>query len=138
MMGKKANGTAGKRKFLRKNSPRVLLLPAVLASGILISGCLGPGLARESGLTPGVYEGTGQGYRGPIHVQIQVSPAGIDDIVIVSHNDGAYPGGNAMEELLEAVLEYGSTDVDVVSGATVSSRGFLEAVDDALEKAGGK
>ena len=37
-----------------------------------------------------------------------------------------------MEELLELVLETGSTDLDAVSGATFSSRGFLEAVDDAL------
>ena len=40
-----------------------------------------------------------------------------------------------MEELLEAVLETGSTDLDAVSGATFSSAGFLEAVEDALGKA---
>ena len=102
----------------------------------LISACLaGAAFIREAGYTPGVYEGTGRGYRGPVHVQVQISPGGIEDIVIISHSDTVYPGAAAMEELLEAVLETGSTDLDAVSGATYSSRGFLEAVENALEKA---
>ena len=101
----------------------------------LLLGCLGSGFIREAGYTPGIYEGTGQGYRGPIRVRLQISPAGIEDIVIISHKEGAYPGGAAMEELLEEVLETGSTDLDAVSGATFSSMGFLEAVEDALGQA---
>ena len=117
---------------------RRALLPlflGFLAAGALISGCLGTGLVRESGLAPGIYEGIGRGYRGPVHVQVQISPAGIEDIVITSHEEGAFPGAAAMEELLEAVLETGSTDLDAISGATFSSMGFLEAVDDALRQA---
>ena len=109
-----------------------------LAAGILIPGCLSSGSALESGLIPGIYEGIGRGYRGPVHVQVQVSSSGIEDIVITSHKEGTFPGGTAMEELLEAVLEYGSTDLDAISGATFSSRGFLEAVEDALGQARGK
>jgi fumarate reductase flavoprotein subunit len=101
----------------------------------LIPGCLGPGLIREAGYIPGTYEGTGEGYRGPIHVEVEVSSAGIEDITITGHSEGAYPGGAAMEELLEAVLETGLTELDAVSGATFSSAGFLEAVEDALGKA---
>jgi uncharacterized protein with FMN-binding domain len=68
-------------------------------------------------------------------VRLQISSAGIEDIVITSHRERAYPGTAAMEELLEEVLETGSTDLDAVSGATFSSMGFLEAVEDALRKA---
>ena len=102
---------------------------------LLIPGCLGSGFVREAGYVPGTYEGAGQGYRGPIHVEVEVSNAGIEDITITGHSEGAYPGGAAMEELLEAVLETGSTELDAVSGATFSSAGFLEAVEDALGKA---
>ena len=102
-----------------------------------IQSCLGVGFVREISHTPGVYEGTGQGYRGPIHVRVQISHAGIEDIAITGHSEAAYPGGAAMEELLELVLETGSTDLDAVSGATFSSMGFLEAVEDALGKAAG-
>ena len=101
----------------------------------LIPGCLGSGFIREVGYTPGTYEGIGNGYRGPIHVEVEVSHAGIEDITITGHSEGAYPGGAAMDELLEAVLETGSTELDAVSGATFSSAGFLEAVEDALGKA---
>jgi fumarate reductase flavoprotein subunit len=101
----------------------------------LIPGCLGSGFIREVGYTPGTYEGTGNGYRGPIHVEVEVSNAGIEDITITGHSEVAYPGGAAMEELLELILETGSTDLDAVSGASFSSAGFLEAVEDALGKA---
>ena len=93
------------------------------------------GYARSFVFTPGTYEGVGYGYFGPIFVEVQMSHAGIEDIVITRHKEKAYPGAAAMEELLEEVLESGSTDLDAVSGATFSSRGFLNAVDDALEKA---
>jgi uncharacterized protein with FMN-binding domain len=96
---------------------------------------LGSPSAREAGYAPGVYEGDGSGYRGPIRVRIQVSSAGIDDIAIVSHQESGFPGLAAMEELLEQVLEIGETDLDAISGATYSSRGFLYAVEDALGKA---
>jgi uncharacterized protein with FMN-binding domain len=68
-------------------------------------------------------------------VRVQVSAAGIENIEIISHSEWPYPGLAAMEELLELVLEDGTTDVDAVSGASFSSRAFLDAVDDALEKA---
>ena len=113
----------------------VLMLLGNLAALFLILGCLGQDFFRESLYTPGTYDGTGRGYRGPIHVQVQVIPAGIEDITITGHSEGVYPGAYAMEELLDTILETGSVDLDAVSGATYSSRGFLEAVQAALEKA---
>ena len=103
----------------------------------LIPGCLASDFINEASFAPGIYEGTGQGRRGPIRVRVQVSAAGIEDIVIAGHRENAFPGAAAMEDLLEEILETGSTDVDTVSGATFSSRGFLEAVENALFKASG-
>ena len=100
-----------------------------------MTGCLGSYLALKTGCTAGIYEGTGRGCRGPIVVQVLTSPAGIEDIAIISHREAPNPGVIAMEELLELVLEAGSTDLDVISGASLSSRGFLEAVENALAKA---
>ena len=107
----------------------------MLAAAILFAGCVSSGLVGDAGYTPGVYEGSGRGYRGPVHVRLQVAQAGIEDIVITGHRESAFPGVAAMEELLEAVLEYGSTGLDTIAGATFSSRGFLEAVEHALRKA---
>jgi len=106
----------------------------VLAAAVLLAGCVSSGFVWEAGYTPGMYEGSAWGYRGPIHVRLQVGSAGIEDIVITGHRESAFPGVAAMEELLEAVMDYGTTNLDTVSGATFSSRGFLEAVDNALKK----
>jgi fumarate reductase flavoprotein subunit len=54
---------------------------------------------------------------------------------ILDHSEDEAIGGAALEELREKVLEYGSPGVDLVSGATVSSRGFLDALENALNKA---
>ena len=130
-----------RKKSLKRKIPGpgvltwILSLCGFLPFTALLPGCLSPGLAVETGLVPGIYEGTGRGYRGPVHVQVQVSSAGIEDIVITGHRESSFPGAAAMEELLESVLETGSTDLDALSGATYSSRGFLEAVEEALEKA---
>jgi hypothetical protein len=88
--------------------------------------------------TPGIYEGTAYGFRGQIRAVVQVDENGIAGIEL-SHEDDGEIGGAAMEELLELVLEGGSTeDIDAVTGATESSLGFLAAVDDALSKATAK
>jgi len=131
-----------RRKQNRHINAILLLFPVFL--GIMVmaavyTGCLSSGSSRETenpyGYTSGIFMGSARGFRGSVNVQIQVSSAGIEDIVIVSHNESAYPGYAAMEELLELVLETGTTDLDAISGATFSSRGFLDAVEDALEKA---
>ena len=79
-----------------------------------------------------VYEGAAQGYRGPIKVQVRVHDGAITEIIADSMED-RFVGSAAIEELIDIVIENNSTDVDVISGATVSSRGFLSAVNNALQ-----
>ena len=89
----------------------------------------------EEKLTFGeVYEGTGQGYRGPVTVQVRMDGADIVEIVIIDSEDDRFVGGAAMEELIDLVVMYNSTDIDAISGATESSKGFLEAVERAIMK----
>jgi fumarate reductase flavoprotein subunit len=82
----------------------------------------------------GVYEGEAEGWRGTVRVKIRVEDGEIAEIAILDHQDDPYVGGAAMEELLDLALEYGSTDLDAVSGATESSAAFLEALEAALEE----
>ena len=103
---------------------------------IIISGCAVLSAQRghdgseiESG---NVCEGTGQGYRGPISVQVRMNGSAITEIVIIDSAEDQFVGGAAMEELSNMVIEYNSTDIDAISGATQTSRGFLEAVENAI------
>jgi urocanate reductase len=123
---------------MKAKTTHILGAVILFAVSMISIGCLSSGSVRETGFQgfiPGVYEGSGRGYRGLIHVRVQTGPAGIEDILITAHREFAFPGLAAMEELLEAALEFGSTDLDTVSGATFSSRGFLVAVENALKQA---
>ncbi|MDR1351749.1 MAG: FMN-binding protein [Treponema sp.] len=102
--------------------------------GILCA-CSGLSARSLGRYVPGDYEGTAPGFRGRVRAAVQVDENGIAGISL-SHEDDEEIGGAAMRELLELVLEAGSTDdIDAVSGATESSLAFLAAVDNALDKA---
>jgi len=104
---------------------------ALLALALL--GCAALGSIRENrAIADGVYEGTGRGYRGPIQVQVLVEGGVIAGIEIISSDEDPSVGGAAMEDLLDLVLEYNTVNVDVISGATESSKGFLDAVENAI------
>jgi len=113
---------------------KIQILLVISVAALLAVTCLGQASSREESLNSGGYEGIGRGFRGPIHVLVQISHAGIEDILIIRHRESPFPGLAAMEELLDMILETGSTDLDAISGATFSSRGFLEAVENALYK----
>jgi uncharacterized protein with FMN-binding domain len=112
--GLKSGGAAG---FLRENffSPQ--------------SGGVSPADCRD-----GVWEGLGRGYRGNILVRLTVAGGLIRDIEIVEEEEDPAIGGEAMAELTEQILAYGLGETDAVSGATDSSRGFLNAVEEALRR----
>ena len=87
--------------------------------------------------TPGTYTGTGTGHGGPVTVEVTVSEETIDDITCVESAESVYMGEVAFERIKAEVLEFQSLDVDTVSGCTLSRAGFLTAITDALEQAGG-
>jgi hypothetical protein len=93
-------------------------------------GRIGPDRKRPP--AAGLYEGSGYGYRGPIRVRVRVEEGSIMEIDIVDSNEDQFVGGAAIDELLELVLMYNTTDLDAVSGATESSEGFLAAVENAM------
>lgn len=97
-----------------------------------------PLVAEELELDPtevddGTYEGTGRGFADDVVVEVTVSDGEITGIVIVSHGDTPDYFQRAEAEMPDRIIQAQSIDVDVVSGATASSVGILEAVSDALK-----
>ena len=76
----------------------------------------------------GTYRGVGEGYGGEIELEVTVEGGEIVEIVVTEHSDTPGIADGALDELIDAVLESQSTEVDTVSGATSTSEGFLEAV----------
>ena len=83
----------------------------------------------------GTYTGDGQGFGGNIQVQVTLENDTITDIQVVSAlgEDSAYLSQG--QGVISTILAAQSTDVDTVSGATFSSTGIINAVNDALGKA---
>ena len=83
----------------------------------------------------GTFEGSGTGYGGTITVQVT-----LEDDTITAVSVGSAPGEDSAylsqgENVINSVISEQDTDVDTISGATFSSTGILEAVNDALSKA---
>jgi uncharacterized protein with FMN-binding domain len=93
-----------------------------------LAGCLSTGRIYYE---PGIYQGTGPGYQGIIKLQIDLSEGGIEDIEILEHQEDSF-AIFALEELRELALEMNTAELDAISGATVSSKGFLSALEEAL------
>lgn len=82
----------------------------------------------------GIYYGIGEGYNADIKVAVEIKDETILSIEIVEHDDDAAFMARA-EKILEKVISGQTADVDVVSGATFSSEGILEAIKNALIEA---
>lgn len=115
---------------MRKKVVALLLAASLLASSLVLAGY------RFEQVT-GVYEGVAMGYGGLITVMVTFDGGEIVDIEV----DAPYetPMFLMMAEMftVQAVLDAQSTDVDVIAGATVTSRGILTAVESAIIRATG-
>jgi uncharacterized protein with FMN-binding domain len=82
----------------------------------------------------GIYFGTGEGYRDDITVAVCISDYAIQYIMITQASDDLAFLSKA-KSILTTVVKKQSAEVDVVSGATYSSKGIIEAIKNALAEA---
>ena len=82
----------------------------------------------------GTYYGSGIGFGGPLKVMVEISGGKIASIQIVENSDGSDYISKAAS-LIDSIIAKQSTNVDTVSGATYSSVGIIQAVQDALSQA---
>ena len=84
----------------------------------------------------GEYEATAKGFGGDVTVTITVSEAEITNVTIVGDAETPALGGVAIQTLPEEILKAQTPNVDILSGATVTSTAIIAAATEALEKAG--
>ena len=92
---------------------------------------------QESGAAGGPLTGTANGFGGPITVSVTMDGDKITAVEIVSNSETPEIAGTALEQIPAAIVAANSPDVDVVSGATYTSNGIINAVKNALDSAGG-
>lgn len=83
----------------------------------------------------GTYQGAAQGWGGMIEVEVTIKDGKISAIDITSASGETAAFFSRAKALVNTIIEKQSADVDVVSGATYSSNGIINAVKSALEKA---
>ena len=89
-------------------------------------------MAGDEMIEDGTYEGEGEGYGGPIKVSVTVLDGMVTDIQVLEHSETAGISDPAIAEMPAAIVEAQTTEIDVVAGATYTSKGIMEAVENAL------
>ena len=88
----------------------------------------------NTGLAANEYLGEADGYGGKIQVKVTMDGKNIKNIEVLSHGETAGISDPAFTTIPDAIIKAQSADVDVVSNATYTSNGLINAVKDALSK----
>lgn len=83
----------------------------------------------------GTYTGVGAGHSGSIKVEVVIVKGKISRVNILEYTDTPGISDEVFAKLPSAIVRENSTEVDTISGATDTSRGVLQAVNNALKKA---
>ncbi|MFT8348085.1 4Fe-4S binding protein [Clostridium saccharoperbutylacetonicum] len=83
----------------------------------------------------GTYTGSGHGFGGTTKVSVTIAGGKITGVKTVSNEDTSKYYNRAIGSTTNSVISKQSGSVDTVSGATYSSRGIIEAVQNALSQA---
>lgn len=75
------------------------------------------------------YQVTVEGHNGPMTVVAEVTDGTITNVEVIEHSETDGLADPALTDVTAAIVEANSTDVEVVSGATVTSEAIIEAVD---------
>ena len=134
---KKTSKISKKKNGIKKGSSKTLPVKTAASSGVGQGSTTTPTTeVPEGGYKDGAYRGSGTGFGGTITVQVTVSGGKITavDILSASGETGSYFA--SAQGVVSKVLSSQSPNVDAVSGATYSSNGIIQAVQNALSQAG--
>lgn len=95
------------------------------------------GAADAGSWQDGTWTGTAQGYGGDVTVSVTIANKKITAIEVVSASAETPSFFSRAKAIIPKIIEAQNPDVDVVSGATYSSNGIINAVKNALTKASG-
>ena len=134
---KKTSKISKKKSGIKKGSSKTLPVKTAASSGVGQGSTTTPTTeVPEGGYKDGTYQGSGTGFGGTITVQVTVSDGKITavDILSASGETGSYFA--SAQGVVSKVLSSQSPNVDAVIGATYSSNGIIQAVQNALSQAG--
>lgn len=118
-----------------------------LLSVVLLAGCSSTASSTESqtstepspstAIADGSYTGTARGNNGDITVSTTFKDGKIESVEIVSQEETQGISNDPIEQMGQRIVDAQSVAVDTFSGATMTSRGIINAVSNSIENAGG-
>lgn len=125
-------------KLLKKKTYVTLCITILLAAYILL-----PLTGRNSAVQAistfeevidGVYTGSGMGFGGIMNVEVTINNQKITSIKVLNHSETSGYYQEVFRSMAYEIVETQNLSADAVSGATSTSRGFLNSVRDAVSK----
>jgi len=108
----------------------------ILCLVVMLAAC-GGNKANEAGQNGIVTSiGEGDGKHGTIKVEVTFENNEIKNIKVLEQNENKVLAEPVFKELNETIVASNSAEVDAISGSTVTSNGYLDAVKDAIAKSG--
>ena len=108
---------------------------------VLLAGCSNDtdngGSSGEGLVTAGTYEASAEGYGGTLTIETTFTESEIEKIEVVESSETVGIGDSAIESLTDQAIENQTLALDAVSGATLSSEAFIEALEDTVKQADG-
>lgn len=114
----------------RRNVSLVLFISLLLVSAVVWSMA-----SQEEGMKDGVFSGQAQGFAGIVVVDVTINGGKISAISVRPHQETPFIADPALESLIASIVKTQNANVDVVSGATYTSKALITAVEQALQKA---
>ena len=127
------------KKISRKGFLKVAAAAAmsgVTASALAACNAGSSSSTGEAIYTPGTYTGTATGI-GEVKVTMTFSETSITDVVIDASNETESIGGVAAPTLKDALMAAQSTEIDNISGATITTNAVKKAAASCIEQAMG-
>ncbi|MCA0384782.1 MAG: flavocytochrome c [Firmicutes bacterium] len=118
---------------------KLLALMLIVAMIMVTTAC---GAKTETSETSGTLESEGgtfigeaDGKNGPIKVEVTIEKGEITGIEIIENHESDFTK-TTFDEILATIIAQNTADVDVITGATMTSEAIISAVSDALSKSG--
>ncbi len=113
-----------------------LLLVAVVISCLMLLVSCSSGEETTPDIADGTYEASAISKNGDLFVEMVVEGGKITSLEVTSHSDDVDYAQKAVDELPPIIVAEQSLGVDVISGATLTSRGIIAATAQAIRDAG--
>ena len=117
----------------RKLSPAMVVLAFFLSVCLVTSGAWAEVQTAPNAQT---YTGTASGYGGSIRVTVELLDGKLIGLTATGKGETEGIGSVAVDEMAARMLEANDWDVDIVTGATMTSDAMREAAKKAMDEAG--